>query len=187
MDSDSTSSRLIAGYGAFQSLSWQSESVRTTGDCWQPRGLKDIKAGRPPFKESTLAHPSLSQTFKTFLQHKPPSITMRFFQIAPVLALAGSAYAELSSSQVVSNINAITELSGKTNNVAESMAITNFFSTAPVYALACSEWIAANTDLASHRQLPTDYHAGDQRHHRDDRWNAAEARSPGSSRVPRRI
>ena len=49
---------------------------------------------------------------------------------------------------------------------------------------ACGLVSPADTDLASHRQLPAHYFAGHQRHHCDGRW-LAEARSPGSSGVPR--
>lgn len=55
---------------------------------------------------------------------------MRFAPI--ILGLAASASAAMSSSDMVSNIDEITQKSSETNDIAKSIGVTNFFSTAPV-------------------------------------------------------
>lgn len=57
---------------------------------------------------------------------------MRFFQITSALALATAANAAMSASTMQSNIDQITELSSDTNEIAESLSVTNIFQKAPV-------------------------------------------------------
>ena len=57
---------------------------------------------------------------------------MRLTPIVPLLALAASANAAVSASQMTSNIDAITQLSSDTNDIAKSISVTNLFSTTPV-------------------------------------------------------
>ncbi|MCJ1440214.1 MAG: hypothetical protein MMC23_000697 [Stictis urceolatum] len=56
---------------------------------------------------------------------------MYFTQAALAAALASVAYGQVSAEQMVQNIDAITDLSSDTRNIAQSISITNFFSTAP--------------------------------------------------------
>lgn len=58
---------------------------------------------------------------------------MRFFQITSALALATAANAAMSASTMQSNIDQITELSSDTNEIAESLSVTNIFQKAPVW------------------------------------------------------
>ena len=57
---------------------------------------------------------------------------MRFATIVSYLALAVSANAAIGAQQMVSNIDAITQKSSETNDIAKSISVTNFFSTTPV-------------------------------------------------------
>lgn len=57
---------------------------------------------------------------------------MHFKSTFPLLGLAASASAQISASQMTSNIDQITQLSSSANDIAKSISVTNFFSTAPV-------------------------------------------------------
>ncbi|BCS29734.1 uncharacterized protein APUU_80037A [Aspergillus puulaauensis] len=56
---------------------------------------------------------------------------MHFKSILPLLGLAASASAQVSASQMTANIDQITQKSSETNDIAKSISVTNFFSTAP--------------------------------------------------------
>lgn len=70
---------------------------------------------------------------------------MQFKQTLLVAALAAVAKAQVSAQQVVENVDQITELSSQTNNIAQSISITNLFTTAPVctantfHVLVCND------------------------------------------------
>lgn len=57
---------------------------------------------------------------------------MRFTAAVSALALATAASAAMPAEDVVTNVDKITQLSSDTNDIAQSISITNFFSTAPV-------------------------------------------------------
>lgn len=78
-------------------------------------------------------------TQKTFFLFPPIFISsiihlvkMRFTSIVSGLALAAVSNAAMNASTMISNIDAITSKSSDTNDIAKSMSVTNFFSTAPV-------------------------------------------------------
>jgi hypothetical protein len=56
---------------------------------------------------------------------------MRFSVIASALALTNAASAAVTAQQMTSNIDAITQKSSETNDLAKTLSITNFFSVAP--------------------------------------------------------
>lgn len=56
---------------------------------------------------------------------------MQFSNSFVLAVLAASAQAAVTAQQMTSNIDAITDLSEKTNNIAKSISVTNFFSTTP--------------------------------------------------------
>ncbi|KAJ5106301.1 hypothetical protein N7456_002976 [Penicillium angulare] len=53
------------------------------------------------------------------------------FTVVSTMALAGAATAAMSAQDVTTNIDKITDLSSQTNDVAKTIGVTNFFSTAP--------------------------------------------------------
>jgi Na+/proline symporter len=57
---------------------------------------------------------------------------MHFRSVLPLLGLAASASAAMSASQVTANIDTVTQMSSDTNNIAQSISLTNLFSTTPV-------------------------------------------------------
>lgn len=57
---------------------------------------------------------------------------MHFRSVLPLLGLAASASAAMSASHVTANIDAVTQMSSDTNNIAQSVSLTNLFSTTPV-------------------------------------------------------
>lgn len=57
---------------------------------------------------------------------------MRFTSIISALALAAGANAAMNASTMISNIDQITSLSSDTNDIAKSIGVTNFYTTAPV-------------------------------------------------------
>lgn len=60
---------------------------------------------------------------------------MHFAQLSIVAVLATFAHGQISADRLVASINSITELSSDTNDVAQSITLTNFISTAPVELL----------------------------------------------------
>ncbi|KAF7540209.1 hypothetical protein G7054_g1608 [Neopestalotiopsis clavispora] len=56
---------------------------------------------------------------------------MHFRSVLPLLGLTASASAVMSASQVTANIDAVTQMSSDTNNIAQSISLTNLFSTTP--------------------------------------------------------
>ncbi|KAJ5278755.1 hypothetical protein N7478_004127 [Penicillium angulare] len=56
---------------------------------------------------------------------------MRFTSVVSAVVLAGAATAAMPAQEVTTNIDKITELSSQTNDIAEKIGVTNFFSTAP--------------------------------------------------------
>ena len=57
---------------------------------------------------------------------------MHFAPLLFVMGLAASASASVDPSQMTSNIDAITQLSSETNDIAKEISVTNFFNKAPV-------------------------------------------------------
>lgn len=57
---------------------------------------------------------------------------MRFTPIVSFLALAASANAAVSASQMTANIDAITQQSSDTNDIAKGISVTTLFSDTPV-------------------------------------------------------
>lgn len=57
---------------------------------------------------------------------------MHFTPLLSLLGLAASASATIGASQMVSNIDQITQLSSSTADIAKSISVVNMFSTAPV-------------------------------------------------------
>lgn len=57
---------------------------------------------------------------------------MRFTAAISALALATAATAAMPAEDVVTNVDKITQLSSDNNDIAKSISVTNFFSTAPV-------------------------------------------------------
>ena len=60
------------------------------------------------------------------------NLKMHFAPLLSVMGLAASASAAVGASQMTSNIDAITQLSSETNDIAKEISVTNFFNKAPV-------------------------------------------------------
>ena len=65
---------------------------------------------------------------------------MQFYSfVAAAATFAIGVHGAVTAQQMTSNIDAITDLSSQTNDIARSISITNFFSTTPVSSLYCFE------------------------------------------------
>ncbi|CAI7676812.1 unnamed protein product [Penicillium manginii] len=83
---------------------------------------------------------------------------MHFVPLLSLLGLAASASATIGASQMVSNIDQITELSSSTNDIAQSISVVNVFSTGPqlinnfkdIIQTATNDITAMNTKRSIH-------------------------------------
>lgn len=92
---------------------------------------------------------------------------MRFTtNIVPILALATATNAAISASTMQSNIDAITQLSLDTNDIAQSISVVNMLSTTPVCHIEIMMMLPrrglpiyfdTNFDTASYEQLQADH------------------------------
>ena len=57
---------------------------------------------------------------------------MKFTQLGNMAILAAIVHGQVASERLVGDINAITDLSSQTEDLTQSISITNFFSTGPV-------------------------------------------------------
>lgn len=96
---------------------------------------------------------------------------MRFTAaLSATLALAASANA-MGAADMVNNINDITDKSSQTNDIAESLSVTNVFQKAPVRPMPIPTEILGRSNplAASHQRLQGHHPDCQQRHHRHER------------------
>ena len=75
---------------------------------------------------------------RIFTPKKSKITSMKFTQLGNLVILAAIVHGQVTSERLVGDINAITDLSSQTDDLTQSISITNFFSTAPASLLCTS-------------------------------------------------